>query len=269
VQSEWAAQIPGDDPASAALRGIVTGDRAGVPEQLDQRWRAVGIYHVLSVSGLHLAVVAGLAFALLRRLIAASPWGGRCRPARWAAPIALVLAIAYTLVTGCQLATLRALIVVAVALTSQLLDRPMRLVDALGIAAIAILGVAAFGRPLIPPAPLRLQEVVFAADLDRETLEPELPIEDGAASEDLDGRIVVLARIFAPASVRSRVTLDWYRGDELIRSAREVEIVAHEGGFRVWDALRDDSGDLPAGDYRIVVRTTDHRVFGSAKVTLR
>jgi hypothetical protein len=139
----------------------------------------------------------------------------------------------------------------------------------LGIAAIAILGVAAFGRPLIPPAPLRLQEVVFAADLDRETLEPELPIEDGAASEDLDGRIVVLARIFAPASVRSRVTLDWYRGDELIRSAREVEIVAHEGGFRVWDALNDDSGDLPAGDYRIVVRTTDHRVFGSAEVTLR
>ena len=142
TQARWAAAITaaGGDPAgTAALRGIAVGDRGGVPPALDQRWRAVGIYHVLSVSGLHLAVVAGLAFGLLRRLVAASPWGGRTRPARWAAPPALVLAIAYTLVTGAQLATLRALIVIALVLIAQLLDRPIRLVDALGFAALAIL----------------------------------------------------------------------------------------------------------------------------------
>src|ERR1043165_240527 len=94
---------------------------------------------MLSVSGLHLAVVAGLVFALLRRLIAASPWGGRTRPARWAAPPALVLAVAYTMITGAQLATLRALAVVALALIAQMIDRPVRLVDALGVAALAIL----------------------------------------------------------------------------------------------------------------------------------
>ena len=94
---------------------------------------------MLSVSGLHLAVVAGLAFALLRRLVAASPLGGRSRPARWAAPIALALAIIYTAVTGAQLATLRSLAVVAIVLVGQMLDRPVRLVDALGAAAIAIL----------------------------------------------------------------------------------------------------------------------------------
>ena len=134
VQQSWASAIgPG------ALRGIVTGDRGDVPAALDRRWRAVGIYHVLSVSGLHLAVVAGLVFALLRRLVAASPWGGRIRPARWAAVPALVLAIAYTMITGAQLATLRALAVVAIALVGQALDRPLRLVDALGFAAICVL----------------------------------------------------------------------------------------------------------------------------------
>jgi len=142
VQARWARAIDqaGGDPMGAvALRGIVAGDRGGVPPALDQRWRAVGIYHVLSVSGLHLAVVAGLAFGLLRRLVAASPWGGRTRPARWAAPPALVFAIAYTLVTGAQLATLRALVVVALTLIAQILDRPLRLVDALGAAALVIL----------------------------------------------------------------------------------------------------------------------------------
>jgi competence protein ComEC len=139
LQATWASRVPGDDPAAAALRGIVTGDRAGIPPSLDQRWRALGIYHVLSVSGLHLAVIAGLAFALLRRLIAASPWGSRIHPARWAAPVALVLAVTYTLATGGQLATLRALLVVTVALVAQMLDRPVRLIDAIGVAAIAIL----------------------------------------------------------------------------------------------------------------------------------
>lgn len=143
VQRAWVARVRGEgaptDAASSALCGIVTGDRATVPDELDDRWRAVGIYHVLSVSGLHLAVVAGLAFLLLGRLVAASPWGGRVHPARWAAPIAIALACAYTLITGAQLATLRALVVVTIVLGAKMLDRPIRLVDALGLAAIVIL----------------------------------------------------------------------------------------------------------------------------------
>jgi competence protein ComEC len=142
TQAKWARAIDaagGDPIGSAALRGIAVGDRGDVPAALDERWRAIGIYHVLSVSGLHLAVVAGLVFGVLRRLVAASRWGGRIRPARWAAPPALMLAIAYTLITGAQLATLRALVVIALALIAQMVDRPLRLVDALGVAALAIL----------------------------------------------------------------------------------------------------------------------------------
>ncbi|MFT3692292.1 MAG: ComEC/Rec2 family competence protein [Kofleriaceae bacterium] len=138
TQGTWAARF-GKDTGGAALRGIVTGDRGTVPPELDQRWRACGIYHVLSVSGLHLAVVAGLAFALLRKLLAAAPFGGRIRPERWAAPPALMLAIAYTLITGAQLATLRSLVVIAIVLIGQAIARPVRLLDAIGLAAIVLL----------------------------------------------------------------------------------------------------------------------------------
>ena len=143
TQRAWVATLEetGDarDPGAAALRGILTGDRGTVPAALDDRWRACGIFHALSVSGLHLAVVAGLVFALLRRISAASPWGGRIRPARWAAPPALVAAIAYTLITGAQVATLRSLVVIAILLIAQMLDRDVRLIDALGLAAIVLL----------------------------------------------------------------------------------------------------------------------------------
>lgn len=175
TQVRWTRAIDqagGDPIGTAALRGIAVGDRGDVPPALDQRWRAVGIYHVLSVSGLHLAVVAGLVFGVLRRLIAASPWGGRTRPARWAAPPALVLAIGYTLITGAQLATLRALAVVALALIAQMIDRPLRLVDALGIAALAIL----LWRPadLLDPS----FQLSFVAALTL-ALRPTLPHDDG------------------------------------------------------------------------------------------
>ncbi|HEY5933816.1 MAG TPA: ComEC/Rec2 family competence protein [Kofleriaceae bacterium] len=173
VQQGWSRTIDragGAPDARAALRGIVAGDRTAVPPDLDARWRAAGIYHVLSVSGLHLAVVAGLVFALIRRLVAASPWGGRVHPARWAAPPALAVAIAYTLVTGAQLATLRALIAIALVFCAAMLDRPVRLIDALGVAALAILVwrpadlfdpgfqlsfVAALALALVPASPRR------------------------------------------------------------------------------------------------------------------
>ncbi|HEY5945537.1 MAG TPA: ComEC/Rec2 family competence protein, partial [Kofleriaceae bacterium] len=45
----------------------------------------------------------------------------------------------YTLITGAQLATIRALVVVTIVFTAIAIDRPLRLVDALGLAAIAIL----------------------------------------------------------------------------------------------------------------------------------
>lgn len=133
VQAAWTARVHGP------MRGIATGDRGEVSPALDQRWRAVGIFHVLSVSGLHLAVVAGLLFSGIRRLAAAALFGGCVRPARWAAPPAIAVAIAYTMITGGQVATVRALVVVIIALVAQMLDRPLRLVDALGLAAIVLL----------------------------------------------------------------------------------------------------------------------------------
>ncbi|HEY4182439.1 MAG TPA: DNA internalization-related competence protein ComEC/Rec2 [Kofleriaceae bacterium] len=142
VQQSWVKRIDdagGPAAARAALEGIATGDRSAIPPELDDRFRATGIFHVLSVSGLHLAVVAGLVFMLLRRLVAASPWGGRIHSARWAAPPALLVAIAYTLITGAQIATLRSLVVVAIVFVGHAIDRPVRLVDALGAAALGLL----------------------------------------------------------------------------------------------------------------------------------
>jgi len=128
----------GDPVGNALVRAVVVGDRSGVPPATDDAWRAAGVYHALSVSGLHLAVVALVAFAALTRLFAMiAPLAARLAPRRAAAACALPIAIGYTLVTGGQVATVRALVVVGVMLAGELLERRARLGDALGLAALA------------------------------------------------------------------------------------------------------------------------------------
>jgi competence protein ComEC len=145
--SAFIARRGGDAEANAVVRGAVLGDRSAIGPDTDQAWRAAGVYHVLSVSGLHLAVVALLAFAGLRRVLVLF-MASRAAQAK-AAAMAAVLGAAYTAVTGAQVATVRALIVVLVMLLGVIVGRRARLADALGAAAILILAArpSALGDP--------------------------------------------------------------------------------------------------------------------------
>jgi len=126
-----------DDPV---LRALVTGDRGAMSEEETARWRDSGAAHVLAVSGLHLAVVALLAFAAIRRGWAAVPaLALRVEPARAAALVGAPLAVGYTLATGASPSAVRAMWVVVVFFAGVVLDRRARLADALGAAAILVL----------------------------------------------------------------------------------------------------------------------------------
>jgi competence protein ComEC len=145
--SAFVAARGGDGEANAVVRGAVLGDRSAIGPDTDQAWRAAGVYHVLSVSGLHLAVVALIAFAGLRRALVLVV-SSRAAQA-WAAGAAAALGVAYTAMTGAQVATERALVVVLVMLAGAAVGRRARLADALGVAAIAILAArpSALGDP--------------------------------------------------------------------------------------------------------------------------
>jgi hypothetical protein len=66
-----------------------------------------------------------------------------------------------------------------------------------------------------------------------------------SSRSSLNGRMVVLVRVFGPSNVPPRVVLDWYRDGSLLRNSREVEIVAHSDGFRLWDALHAEGEMFP------------------------
>lgn len=140
----------------------------------------------------------------------------------------------------------------------------------LGGAALLFLGVAIGAPGLVPPVPLRMTESTFARDLTPATLQ----LRDSLTSfpvpaSEVGASMVVLVRVFAPTTVPTRVQLEWRRDGQSIRSTRPVDIVAHEGAFRVWDRISAPGGSLPPGTYRVVLRTVNGRVFGVADAELR
>jgi len=116
------------------VRALVLGDASRVSLPVRQGLRRLGLAHVLAVSGLHVALLAGVA-AL------ASAWLGR------AARLASILGAmaAYLLVVGPRPSLLRASVMGGLAVAALLKERPPRAANALAVSAAAL----ALHRPAI------------------------------------------------------------------------------------------------------------------------
>lgn len=128
-------------PREAALvRAIGTGDRAALDSDTSEAFARSGLAHILSVSGLHLAVVALGAYRLLwRLLLRLDAVAMRTDPRRIAALAAIPLTGLYALATGADVPVIRAAIAATIALGAILLHREVDALNGLALAALAVL----------------------------------------------------------------------------------------------------------------------------------
>ena len=63
--------MPGETGEIAAA--LITGERGGISEEVNQAMRDSGLAHILSISGLHMVIMAGTVFWLVRALLALVP----------------------------------------------------------------------------------------------------------------------------------------------------------------------------------------------------
>jgi competence protein ComEC len=132
------AVLAGDTGGFASA--ITTGDRAGIsPEALDAL-RASNLSHLLAISGLHMGLMTGVVFAALRIAIALVPPLVLRVPARSiAAAGALAAAAFYLALSGGNVATQRAFVMVAVALCALMIGRRAISLRGVAIAATIVL----------------------------------------------------------------------------------------------------------------------------------
>ena len=139
----------------------------------------------------------------------------------------------------------------------------------LALPTTALLVVAVFFPSFVPPVPLRLDSVTFSSAIDRETLTPADSLESPVPLAELDGALAVLMQIFAPSNVPTAVRVEWRLDGTPIRTSRNIEITAHQGGFRIWDAWRPTEEPVRPGRYEVTVLTQVGRVFGRGSTEVR
>ena len=134
------AALPGETGAIA--NALITGERGGISEATNDAFRDSGIVHILSISGLHMAIMAGsVFFARAHWCLRAVPVdraalpdqevGGRRRHARRRSPICMI--------SGAAFATVRSAIMISIMFFAVLLDRPALALRNVVLAATLIL----------------------------------------------------------------------------------------------------------------------------------
>ena len=102
-----------------------------------------GLGHVLSISGYHMAVVAGVVFFAVRALLALIPALTVSFPIKkWSAAAALAAAAFYLLLSGAEVATQRSFFMTAVVLIAVMVDRRAVTFRTLAVAAMIVLAIA-------------------------------------------------------------------------------------------------------------------------------
>ncbi len=112
------------------LNAMLFGDRAGLNKTQRVGFERTGSFHLFVVSGMHVGLLAGLAFWLARRL----------KLREWlATSVTIALTFGYALLTGFGAPVQRALFMTAVFLLARLLSRDRNVLNALGAAALGVL----------------------------------------------------------------------------------------------------------------------------------
>lgn len=119
---------------------MTTGHEAFIPREQVDNLRAGGLAHIISISGLHMAIVGGFAFAAARIAVAAWPWLAlRVHGKKIAAVVGLAAVGGYLVLSGAPPPAERAAITASVAFAAILADRQAISLHALALAAMAVL----------------------------------------------------------------------------------------------------------------------------------
>jgi len=133
--------LSGDNRAIATA--LLTGRRDAITAPVNDAMFISGLGHVLSISGYHMAVVAGVVFFAVRALLALIPGLTVTFPIKkWSAAAALAAATFYLLLSGAEVATQRSFFMTAVVLIAIMVDRRAVTFRTLAVAAMIVLAIA-------------------------------------------------------------------------------------------------------------------------------
>jgi competence protein ComEC len=140
ISSELRKHMPVKEGGFAAA--IIVGDRSFVNQTSLIHLRRANLAHLLAISGLHMGLMTGVVFALIRVGLSLFPRLSLRLPVKKIAAVcAIFVGLSYLVLSGASIATQRAFVMVAMMLGAILIDRPAISLRAVAMAAIIILAI--------------------------------------------------------------------------------------------------------------------------------
>ena len=119
---------------------IMTGDKGLLSKQELDHMREAGLAHLLAISGLHMGMIGGLIFFVIRLAGSLVPGIALRYPVKkWAALLSLIGLAGYLLVSGMSISALRAFLMISMVFLAICFDRTAISLRNLALAALAIL----------------------------------------------------------------------------------------------------------------------------------
>ncbi len=119
---------------------MVTGERSGISGAQMEQYRQSGLIHLISISGVHMGLIAGMAFLVLRlTLVLARPQGDGYLFKKMAAAGAILIVVGYFLLADYSSASLRATLMTLVFFVGVILGRRAISLENLAIAMVLVL----------------------------------------------------------------------------------------------------------------------------------
>jgi competence protein ComEC len=138
IDARIRAAVKGD-PGSIAS-ALITGKEDAISGEVFDSMFISGVGHVLSISGYHMALVAGVVIFFVRAGLALIPGLAMRYPIKkWAAAVALLAATFYLALSGAEVATQRSFIMIAVVLVGVMIDRATLTMRTIAVAALAVM----------------------------------------------------------------------------------------------------------------------------------
>lgn len=122
--------LPAEDEALRLMWAMTLGWKTALTGEVNEPFMKSGTMHIFAISGLHIALIAGILVSLLRVLQVSRAWCGL---------IVIPLLWFYTAATGWQPSAIRSTIMMTVIIGGWALRRPSDLLNSLAAAALVIL----------------------------------------------------------------------------------------------------------------------------------
>lgn len=129
AQATLARGLP-DDEATRLIWAMALGWKTALTDEVDTVFMQSGTMHVFAISGLHIALIAGVIVAVLRAVRL---------PRRWCGVVVIPLIWFYVAATGWQTSAIRSALMSTVVIGSWMLERPGDLFNSLALALLAVL----------------------------------------------------------------------------------------------------------------------------------